>query len=112
MDLPMKAKYVTSIFAPEPDQWGLRGDPFLWEYLKERYHAVELPYPPQKFWEDVLCIFTELTGERPVPGKQYYVEQFAKTHVGMSTGWLSGDFWMDTAIPLLMERLERTNGDL
>lgn len=37
------------------------------------------------------------------------MERFAKTHVGMSTGWVSGDFWLDTAIPLLMERLERAN---
>lgn len=37
---------VSIIFTPEPDQWGLRGDPFLWQLLKERYQAVELPYTP------------------------------------------------------------------
>ena len=37
------------------------------------------------------------------------VDQFAKTHVGMSTGWISGDFWQATAIPLLMKRLEQAN---
>lgn len=107
MKVPMKAKCVALIFDPEPDQWGLRGDPFLWEYLKERYRGVNLPYSPQALREDVLHIFAELTGELPAPGEHYYVEQFAKTHVGMSTGWLSGDFWRDTAIPLLMERLEQ-----
>ena len=30
---------VSIIFTPEPDQWGLRGDPFLWQLLKERYQA-------------------------------------------------------------------------
>ena len=91
---------VSIIFTPEPDQWGLRGDPFLWQLLKERYQAVELPYPPN---------VADLTGELPEPGKHYYVDQFAKTHVGMSTGWISGDFWQATAIPLLMERLEQAN---
>ena len=90
---------VSIIFTPEPDQWGLRGDPFLWRLLKERYQAAE----------EILHIFADLTGELPEPGKHYYVDQFAKTHVGMSTGWISGDFWQVTAIPLLMERLEQAN---
>ena len=102
-------RYVSVIFTPEPGQWGLRGDPFLWRLLKERYQAAELPYPPEALREDILRIFADLTGELPAPGKHYYVERFAKTHVGMSTGWVSGDFWLDTAIPLLMERLARAN---
>ena len=100
---------VSLIFTPEPNQWGLRGDPFLWQFLKEQYQTVELPYPPKALREDILRVFAELTGEPPAPDKHYFVEQFAKTHVGMSTGWLSGDFWRGTAIPLLMERLERAN---
>ena len=100
---------VSIIFTPEPDQWGLRGDPFLWQLLKEQYQTVELPYPPKVLREEILRIFADLTGELPEPGKHYYVNQFAKTHVGMSTGWISGDFWQATAIPLLMERLEQTN---
>ena len=105
----MKAEFVACIFEPEPVQWGLRGDPFLWQFLKERYQAVELPYPPNVLREEILHIFADLTGELPEPGKHYYVDQFAKTHVGMSTGWISGDFWQVTAIPLLMERLEQAN---
>lgn len=100
---------VSIIFTPEPDQWGLRGDPFLWQLLKEQYQTVELPYPPKALREEIFRIFADLTGERPVSGKHYYAEQFAKTHVGMSTGWLSGDFWQLTAIPLLTERLEQAN---
>ena len=100
---------VSIIFTPEPDQWGLRGDPFLWQLLKERYQTVELPYSPKVLREEILRVFADLTGELPKPGKHYYVDQFAKTHVGMSTGWISGDFWQATAIPLLMERLEQTN---
>lgn len=85
------------------------GDPFLRRFLKERYQAAKLPYPPEALREDILRAFAGLTGELPEPGKRYYVERFAKTHVGMSTGWLSGDFWQAAAIPLLMERLEQTN---
>ena len=105
----MRAESVASIFNPEPVQWGLRGDPFLWQLLEERYQTVELPYPPKVLREENLRIFADLTGELPVPGKHYYIEQFAKTHVGMSTGWVSGEFWQATAIPLLTERLEQAN---
>lgn len=105
----MMMRYVSVIFTPEPVQWGLRGDPFLWRLLEERYQATELPYPPEALREEILRIFADLTGELPKPGKHYYADQFAKTHVGMSTGWVSGDFWLDTAIPLLMERLEQMN---
>lgn len=105
----MNTKSVSTIFDPEPLQWGLRGDPFLWEYLKEQYQDTPLPYSPKALQEDVLRIFSTLTGALTAPGEDYFVEQFAQTHVGMSTGWLSGDFWLNTAIPLLMQRLEHAN---
>ena len=102
-------QFVSGIFEPEPDQWGLRGDPFLGEYLMERDQTVVFPYSIQMFREDLYGIFEELIGEFPVSGKDYYVEQFAEKHVGMSTGWLSGTFWRNTAIPLLLRRLEQAN---
>ena len=49
----------TVIFTPEPDQWGLRGDPFLWRLLEERYQAAELPYPPEALREDILRVFAD-----------------------------------------------------
>lgn len=108
----MNEKSVSTIFNPQPLQWGLRGDPFLWEYLKEQYQDMPLPYSPKALQEDVLRIFSELTGALPAPGEDYFVEQFAQTHVGMSTGWLNGDFWLNTAIPLLTQRLEQANGSV
>ena len=36
--------FVSEIFV-ELEQWGLRGDPLLWKYLKNYYAAIELPYP-------------------------------------------------------------------
>ena len=88
---------------------GSSGRPFPVAASEGSYQAVELPYPPNVLREEILRIFADLIGEPPKPGKHYYVDQFAKTHVGMSTGWISGDFWQATAIPLLMERLEQTN---
>lgn len=70
----MKAEFVDDIFEPEPIQWGLRGDLFLWQLLKERYQTVELPYPPNVLREEIFRIFADLTGELPEPGKHYYVD--------------------------------------
>lgn len=46
----------------------------------------------------------------PNAGEICFVPEFAKKHVGMSTGGISADFWLGTAIPLLVERLEQLNG--
>lgn len=100
--------FVSEIF-DKPQQWGLRGDPFLWEYLENYYATIGLPYPVENLKEDILRIFKDFVGELPVRGKHYFVKEFAKTHVGMSTGCLSADFWLDKAIPLLSERLEDKN---
>lgn len=99
------ARFVSEIFGEKPRQWGLRGDPFLWDRLKKRYADTTLPYPPERLKCEILQIFAELAGEPPEYGKIYFVEEFAQKHVGMSTGGLSGDFWLNSAIPLLLERL-------
>lgn len=101
--------FVSEIFLEEPKRWGLRADPFLWRYLKERYETVALPYPPEELKRDILRAFEHFAGEPPILGGIHRAPEFAKTHVGMSTGLLSGDFWLDSAIPLLMQRLTGSN---
>lgn len=102
--------YVSEIFAERPERWGLRGDPFLWERLEERFGDAPVPYPSDELRRDILQELERLFGERPSAGKICYVPEFARAHIGMSTGGISADFWLDTAIPLLVERLERLNG--
>ena len=100
---------VSVIFTPKPERWGLRGDPYLWQLLKIKYQTVELPYPPEKLPEDITRIVAELIGKEPRPNGHYKVETFSKIHVGMSTGMIAWDYWLETAIPLLMKRLEQAN---
>ena len=100
---------VSVIFTTEPERWGLRGDPLLWQLLKMRYQTTKLPYPPEKLPEDIAKIVEGLIGEEPRSGQIYKVEQFSRVHVGMSTGMIAWDYWLEKAIPLLRERLERAN---
>ena len=44
--------FVSEIFV-ELEQWGLRGDPLLWKYLKNYYAAIELPYPVKAIYAKV-----------------------------------------------------------
>lgn len=106
------ARFVSEIFGEKPRTWGLRGDPFLWEHLRARYAGVPLPFPSDRLEREILRTFAEFAGEPPSSGKIYFVAEFAKKHVGMSTGGLSGDFWLNTAIPLLMERLNAVDSEL
>lgn len=100
--------FVSEIFV-EPERWELRGDPLLWRYLKNYYMDIAVPYPLECLEKDILRIFKDFTGEFPVRGKHYFVKDFSKNHIGMSTGYLSANFWLDEAIPLLVRRLEYAN---
>ena len=88
--------FVSEIFA-EPETWGLRGDPFLWEYLKKYYADIEIPYSIEQFHSEILLTFQEFTGRPLEKGEQYMASEFAKVHAGMSTGQLDGSFWIDKA---------------
>lgn len=35
-----KVKYVSSVFEKLPEQWGLRGNPYRWEELKQSFPDV------------------------------------------------------------------------
>lgn len=98
------AGYVSEIFMKKPDRYGLRGDPFFWDYLKEYFATKELPYSVTQFTEDIYSLFWQVTGEKLTVEARPFVEEFA--HGGMSSGHLSGEFWIERGIPLLVERLE------
>ena len=79
---------VSEIF-DEPIHWGLRGDPFLWDYLKSFYSSVQIPYSTKSLKQDIYRILKQFTGEFPTKGKNYFVKDFSKPHGGMSSGHLS-----------------------
>ena len=35
-------KKVSTIFKEKPEKWGLRGDPYFWEYLEDIFNNYEL----------------------------------------------------------------------
>ena len=105
--IAMGKEFVSSLFCETPESWGLRGDPYFWEELKQRLAGIPLPYEPESLAQDITRIFKEVTGEQLSSKAQPWVEKFA--HGGMSSGMVCGSFWLEQAMPLLRGRLEQAN---
>ena len=91
----------SDIFFKTPEQWGLRGDPYLWEDMKRTLATVRLPSSATKVRSGLENAFLNLTG-RPISTEGFfYVEKYA--HGGMSGGGIDSNFWRTSGIPLLIE---------
>ena len=101
---------ASCIFEPEPSAWGLRGDPYFWRYLKERFADVDLPLDPDQLERFIKKDYRHLSGKPLVPGGIGVVKRFA--HGGMSSGGLYGSWWLEKGIPLLRERLEQMDREI
>ena len=52
---------ISELFEDAPEQWGLRGDPFLWEEMKEHLGARPVPEAPDDLELILHSAFVELT---------------------------------------------------
>jgi hypothetical protein len=93
---------IAIIFEEEPIQWGLRGDPFLWRELKERLKEIEMPKTPELLKKLIEKEYEEATGYPITHNENFGIERF-RSH-GMSSGGIAPEFWVTTAIPLLISR--------
>jgi hypothetical protein len=95
---------MARLFDPEPERWGLRGDPHVWRALRDRLSGTEVP---ETLGETVALLretFGELVGVDLVgdPASSVYREAYA--HGGMSSGVVSLDAWRESLMPLLVGR--------
>lgn len=95
-------RFLSELFEEEPEHYGLRGDFFFWEYLKEYFSKVEFPYAEDWMTDDIYRLFAEISGEQLNVDSRPFVKDYDKG--GMSSGTLSGRFWVSEGIPLLVER--------
>lgn len=95
---------LSTIFEEKPARWGLRGDPYFWDYLKERAENMDMMCPDElEAW--IKAEYVSLSG-KPLTD-QYMdfakIKQFA--HGGMSSGGVNNRWWVEKGIPLLKSRL-------
>ena len=99
---------LSIIFEPKPEQFGLRGDPYFWDYLKEKAEDMDC-FSLEELESWIKYEYGSLAGQ-PMTGEptdMVYVEQFS--HGGMSAGCLYGKWWSETGIPLLKSRLQKSS---
>ena len=56
--------FVSKIFKKRPEQWGLRGDPYLLDELENYFSNIKIPYPEEEFKEAICVAFEKFTEER------------------------------------------------
>lgn len=106
----MPTTTLSDLFQPEPIQWGLRGDPYLWQEMSKALAALPLPPSETQLAEILDATFERLVELSPrVEESSVFVERHA--HGGMSSGHISLIFWRETALPLLLARYRTAQGD-
>lgn len=92
------------LFNPKPDQWGLRGDPSLWEEMRRSFETVGMPISAEEFIKNFNDLFEKFTGVPLTLDCQPSVSMYDRG--GISGGQVSGAFWLKEALPMLLERLK------
>ncbi len=96
---------LAALFEPEPEGWGLRGDPYVWQEMRSRLADLD---PPSTATELIALLhdsFEQVVGlglgAKNAPASVHRPE-FA--HGGMSSGMVSLDAWRQALMPLLEGR--------
>ncbi|MFE9500766.1 hypothetical protein [Streptomyces collinus] len=95
---------MADLFDPKPEQWGLRGDPYVWQALRDHLSGTEIPASADEVISLLRTAFIEVVGVDLVTERepQVYREQYA--HGGMSSGFVALHVWRDRLMPMLVER--------
>ena len=92
----------------KPEQWGLRGDPYLWREIHQKLIDEGMPADEQQFVQKVEAAFAELTGGTLNRNDSIFVEHY--NHGGMSSGYVDTRWWRETGIPLLRQQFQMSVG--
>ena len=93
---------IAALFEPEPEQWGFRGDPYLWREMQERLADTDMPDSRKELREILEQTFEAATGFGVDHTDIIVIDRFKGG--GMSSGGISTEFWRSTGIPLLLQR--------
>ena len=102
-------KDLSVIFENEPKRWGLRGDPYLWEELKQECAGMSIPHDEELIIELICRKFESVSGVPLTYDARPYVEKYA--HGGMSSGHLSGLFWIGKGMAKILQNYHEAVDD-
>jgi hypothetical protein len=95
-------KTLSNIFHDEPSRWGLRGDPYLWREMRDLLGDYAYPSTEEQLTVLLEQTYQQLTGASITSSDAIFVKRLS--HGGMSSGYVSPQFWAEKAIPLLLAR--------
>ena len=95
---------ISDLFDPPPEQWGLRGDYFLWLELHRALSNVSVPSKTAILDKMFRTTFLIHTGVELGSENQVFVKRLDQG--GMSSGYVSSEFWESKFLPLIKNRLK------
>lgn len=105
-----KKQLLSTIFKKEPLQWGLRGDPYLWEEMKNELGNLSYPNTKEELIALIERTYEQLVGMSLLNDRDsVFIERYS--HGGMSSGRVSPVFWSEKAIPMLRRRYLKSRRD-
>jgi len=99
---------VACLMSPKPQQWGLRGDPYLWEDMSNYFATTKMPESMEDLISIIETAFILITGHPITQENSFYVEKYS--HGGMSSGHIDPKFWRNTVIPLFIDKYQQYCG--
>ena len=97
-------RVVSELFEPVPEQWGLRGDPYVWQAMSDHLAGTYLPPSVGEVEKLLYTAFDRVVGIDLFAETAPWVfrEEFA--HGGLSSGNVHLETWRVVLLPLLIER--------
>ena len=92
------------LFAKAPRQWNLRGDPWLWQDLKQNIETAKPPANADEFVAWLESEFERLIGVPISHADIVFLEKYS--HGGMSSGCINPKFWRETVLPFLRKSFD------
>lgn len=94
---------IGDLFRVPTSQWGLRGDPYLWEEMRIVFKPVPLPDSADSLQAMIEAAFFVLTSHPINTDEEFFIVDRFKGG-GMSSGGVCPLFWREKVIPLIIER--------
>ena len=97
-------KQVVDLFSPEPQVWGLRGDPWVWQAMRDHLTGTYLPPSLAEAEAMLYAAFNRIVGVDVTTETAPSVYRAEFAHGGMSSGQIHLDTWRAELLPLLVDR--------
>ncbi|GIF26432.1 hypothetical protein BJ973_005792 [Actinoplanes tereljensis] len=99
-------KLVADLFDPEPQVWGLRGDPWVWQAMRDHLGDTYLPPTLGEAEAMLYTAFNRIVGVDLFAELEPSVYRPEFAHGGLSSGHIHLQTWRIDLLPLLVDRAQ------